>query len=351
MANKDQFLLEQLYEKISVPTEPTFVRNQHVVPDPREGSTNVMNLMPKQIAPEVQHMEAAKEIIKKILKEDPKVNKTVLKRDNFGNVNFDGFKEMVNALMKIMADPHHKDNPQFVEDQARRIIQNFLPKIEKITNRLDYNSDSESSNATAYNNANVNSVPGQKPEYTRESTANYLSEVLEEAKRKQGKKKVVSESIYGAYKTLTENNHEQTFDDIFRHFEHNHNEDPFAKDTLHDALDQLASDAAQKSMDHTAAKRILDKANQKIKEFISKGIMTDMDLFNIVDNNHESVSDQEIQQHRENQKQDQVEMPREIFSTLSYLKTKKDPMNYSNLMEKSEVITLKQKPNVLNYIK
>ena len=170
MANKDQFLLEQLYEKIS---EPKFVTNRPHPVDPIEGSLDVNRLVQKKADPKEQYIEAAKEILNKILKKDHNINMAVIGRDNFSGS--DVYEKTIDELVKCMQEYH--DNADVVHNHAKQIVKNMLPEIEKVTNRYNYNPEKETSNATADANANVNSVPMQaaKPHYGESfSTLGYI---------------------------------------------------------------------------------------------------------------------------------------------------------------------------------
>jgi hypothetical protein len=175
MSKKDQILLENIYLKeIAI---PDFVINRPHPIDPMEGTPDVNHLGPKQPDQEEQYKTAAQKILDKVLEKDHKVNMSVLKRDNFGNVNCDAYEDAINVMVKYMMT--HKDNDLLIHMQAKNIALKLLPVIEKITNRYNYNDKTENSELAAMNNANAKKPHTDKRYVNMEkfNTLSYLGKV------------------------------------------------------------------------------------------------------------------------------------------------------------------------------
>lgn len=169
---KDQELLEQIYSKSILNeklSEPEFVQNRPHPVDRIEGELNV-NKLTKQ---HDDHFQKYKELAQKILQREIKkkkynVNFEVLKRDNFGNVNLDEYRDSIIAIMNHLI--HKEDDVESLHN----LVIDLATKIGEITNRYNYNPDTELSNAASINNANAKNVhAGQQ--FPAESTLNYLS--------------------------------------------------------------------------------------------------------------------------------------------------------------------------------
>lgn len=174
MSKRDQMNLEDIYSRRVLNEnikEPDFVKNPPHPIDPPEGAVGVNKLIKQEKNQAEQYDKAAKMMLDRELKKHD-VNFAVLKRDNFGNVNFDSYNEAVTKLVTYMQ--HHKDNVDLINATVVNLAKNLASQIEQVSNRYDYNPDMESSNIAAMNNANATS-PQTQSMYHSESTINYLS--------------------------------------------------------------------------------------------------------------------------------------------------------------------------------
>jgi len=174
MSKKDQMLLEEIYSRQVVEKldEPEFVQKRPHPAEPLDGTQGVNNLIKQPEDQERLYQEAARKILDGVLKKDHKVNMAVLQRDNFGNVNLDPYKESITQLVTYMQ--HHHDNTDLVHAAARNLAKSLLPQIEQITNRFDYNPETEISNMGSMQNDNAKK-PYTGKQFAQESTLNYLS--------------------------------------------------------------------------------------------------------------------------------------------------------------------------------